>query len=126
MQKRVEKLAWLRGAEEFEASGQTLHKFARRRGLSLSTLQAWGNRRSRQARVAAESLVRMLPVQVSSTQALAKANLEVVRARELEVHFLPTWSPLQGMRLGTTAVQPRPPGAGPLLSPAGIAPYDAF
>lgn len=60
MRKRVEKPEWLRGAEEFEASGQTQREFAESRTLPLSTLQSWVYRR--QVRPGAERPVRLLPV----------------------------------------------------------------
>jgi transposase len=87
MRKSIEKPGWQRVAKEFEASGLTQREFAERRGVPLGTLQSWVYRRRRQESAAAESPVRLLPVQVSGAPVHEVAPLEVALASGVRVRF---------------------------------------
>jgi len=81
MNKRSEKLEWVRVAEEYEASGLTQREFAQRRGMTLSTLQSWVYRRRRQEGAPVAQPVRLLPVQVTAAPVeRGSASLEVLTA----------------------------------------------
>ncbi|WP_223643706.1 IS66 family insertion sequence element accessory protein TnpB [Corallococcus sp. EGB] len=86
MAKQVEKPAWARVAEAFEASGQTQREFALANGVRLSTLQSWVHRHRRSAASRAEA-VRLLPVQVARSPAATEMVLEVVAASGARVRF---------------------------------------
>lgn len=82
----MRKTEWVRIAEEFEASGLTQRAFAKRRGMSLGTLQSGVYGTRRQAGMERTEPLRLLPVQVVAAPG-AEYLLEVVATSDARVRF---------------------------------------